>query len=187
MQDNLFFATQNDSCNAISVIIDNTCKSCYNGNDVAIAGIICGAGVLICLMATIILLRKLENDIKLAENEEKERTKKHDWEKEKETTDRNNQIQDSVFKKKHEYQKELLEYIKERGGLMKNEERDKYHEYVRELLDCLKKKCELTNDEDKNKFQEYQDQIKDILKNWKDFEDNNSFVSKVEEYINKLT
>lgn len=114
----LFFATQNDSCNAISVIFDNTCKSCYNGNDVAIAGIICGTIVLIGLMVMRILLCKPKIDIEQAKELDKienaKRIQQHDWENAKEESERKAQIEDRDYKKKHEYQKELLSYCREK-------------------------------------------------------------------------
>ena len=97
----LLVATQNDTCRAISVTINNTGESCCNGCDVTIAGIICGAVVLICLMAMIILLRKLNNDNEWkmiqAVIEKKKHEQEHAWDVKKEMVDREKLLQDRKF------------------------------------------------------------------------------------------
>lgn len=114
----LLLATQNDTCKALSVICDNTCNSCSNCNDVAIVGIICGSVVLVAIIAMIILLCKPQSDINRlvaqSEIDNKKREQEHNLEKDKVNADRKYQIEDRDYKKKHEYQKELLSYCREK-------------------------------------------------------------------------
>lgn len=114
----LLVATQNDTYEPIPVVVTNTSETCCNGYDVAIAGIICGTIVLIGLMVMRILLYKPKIDIEQAKELDKienaKRIQQHDWKNAKEESDRKAQIEDRDYKKKHEYQKELLSYCREK-------------------------------------------------------------------------
>lgn len=113
----LLVATQNDTCKALNVIINNTSESCCNGCDVAIAGIICGAVVLVALFAKIILLRKLKIDSEWKTLqvfiEKKKREQEHEWEEQKEKNNRKELLEDREYKRECEKDDRIFQKEKE--------------------------------------------------------------------------
>lgn len=195
----LLLATQNDTCRALSVIINNTSESCCNGCDVAIAGIICGAVVLVALFAKIILLSKFKIDAEWktlqSVTEKKKCEQEHNWEIEKERNTRKELLEDRRykrdcekderdFKKKHEYQQILLDYTKENSELSR-EDMIKYQKNQDDFFECIKKICE-NKDEEKDKIDVYRKRVKEILDEGNLFDEKNYFVSKIISFIEEF-
>lgn len=149
----LLTATQNDTCRAFSVVINNTSESYCNGCDVAIVGIICGAIVLVALFAKIILLRKLKIDSEWKTLqvfiEKKKREQEHAWEEEKEKNDRKALLDDRAYKRECDKDDRNFQKNKEKDSKELNARLEKEKLEIQAKIDREKKELQAKLDREK--------------------------------------